>query len=103
MKAITLVFYTDLHEIKECKTKDYFESVVTFIDYIRLIVKINRGQFDLFHVDGYGPNGIDKITINFNSFEDFSNFMTEKYIDKLNSIVVAQNYMTNYKKQEGTE
>ena len=103
MKAIEVVFYTDLHEIKEQKSEEYYESVVALIDYIRLMVKIHRGQFDLFHMDGYGPNGVDKITINFKSFEDFRDFMVEKYIDKLDNIAVSQKYMSNYKKTEGSE
>lgn len=104
MKSCGIVFYIDLHELKEKKYKDNFESVTLLIEYVRIITRIHCGTFDLFHMDGYGLNGVDKISIDFDSFESFREFMEEKWVSKIDSISLTEkDLILNYKKQEGSE
>ena len=104
MKSVGIVFYMDIHDLKERRFKDNVESVVLLIDYIRIITRIHCGQFDMSHMDGYGPNGLDRISIDFKDFESFREFMEEKWISKIDALSIPErDLILHYKKQEGSD
>lgn len=85
MEAIKVTFYMNLSKEKR-KGDTYFETVQLLIDYIRIITKIHRGTFDLFHMDGYGSDGLDKIELAFREFSDLKSFMDEKHVKRIENI-----------------
>lgn len=101
MEGVNIKFYIDLNKLKRSKDEGYYESVNLLIEYVRIVTAIHRGTFDMFHMDGYGPDGIEKIEVAFKSFESFTEFMSEKWIPKLNSIAITSNeLLTYYRKKE---
>ena len=96
-----LSFFIDLNDIKESKDEKYWETVNLLIEYVRIVTAIHRGTFDMFHMDGYGVNGLDKIEVGFRKFEDFTDFMEEKWIRKLDNIVITKDELVKRYRKEG--
>lgn len=89
MEAIKVTFYMNLAREKR-KGDTYFETVQLLIEYVRIITKIHRGTFDLFHMDGYGSDGLDKIELAFKDFGDLRSFMDEKHVKRIENISLTR-------------
>lgn len=103
MEAIKVTFYMNLAKEKR-KGENYFETVQLLIEYVRIITRIHRGTFDLFHMDGYGSDGLDKIELAFKDFGDLRSFMDEKHVKRLENVSLTRDeLLTRYRKEGAPE